>query len=136
MFGTSARVLVLCTHPGRLLIYSAIFNCLGFFRMTLCSDFEEVQQACAQQQLPFDLFLHDDFTPELEELLHLEAMSRARAFESVVLVSNLVEKERYRLFDWAWAKHVGLLDVVEKPLSMTRLRKALDGLLLAPGALH
>ncbi|WP_371226985.1 hypothetical protein ACAW63_16795 [Pseudomonas sp. QE6] len=136
MFGVSARVLVLCPHPGRLLIYSSIFNCLGFFRMTLCTDFTEVQRACARQQSSFDLFLLDDFTPDHDELFRLETMNRARAFDQVVLVGNFVEDERYGLFDWAWAKHVGLLDVVEKPLSMTRLRNALDGLVIAPGALH
>lgn len=136
MFGSSARILVLCTHPGRLLIYSAILNYLGFFRMTLCSEFAEAQRVCAQQRSSFDLFLHDVITPDIDYLLQLESMSRARAFEHVVLISNVVEDERYRLFEWAWAKHIGLLDVIEKPLSITRLRKALDGLLLAPGALH
>ncbi|QRY77766.1 response regulator [Pseudomonas sp. PDNC002] len=136
MFGFSARILVLCTHPGRLLIYSAILNYLGFFRMTLCSEFSEAQRACSQQRSSFDLFLLDDLTPDIDYLLKLEAMSRARAFENVVLVSNVVDYERYRLFEWAWEKHVGLLDVIAKPLSITRLRKALDGLLLAPGTLH
>lgn len=130
MFGDSTRVLVLCTHPGRLLIYSAIFNCLGFFRVTLCSSFTEVQLACARQP-SFDLLLHDDFTSKCEELQRLELMSRAKVFEQVVLVGNFTADERYRLFDWAWTKRVGLLDIVEKPLSLTRLREVLDGLVVA-----
>ena len=106
-----------------------IFNRLGFFRVTLCSNFTEVQRACTLQP-SFDLFLYDDFAPECDELLRLEAMSRARNFDQVVLVGNFAEDDRYHLFDWAWTKHVGLLDVVEKPLSMTRLREALDGLVI------
>lgn len=129
MFGYSARALVLCNNSGRQLVLSAMLNRLGIFRMALCANVEELQKACAGRP-PFDLFLVDDFIPGIDELLHLENMSKAGDFNQLVLVGSQTASERNQLFKWAWKKHVGLLDIIERPVSMARLREALDRLVI------
>lgn len=130
MFGTSVRALVLCGNSGRQITFSAMLNRLGIFRMALCSNVEELQEACARHP-SFDLFIIEDFTPGIEELRRLENMSRAGDFSQVILMGNHTSNERAQLFKWAWAHHVALLDVIEKPISVARLCEALDRLVIA-----
>lgn len=39
------NIVVMCQHPGVLLNYSALLNCLGYFKVVLCSNMKEVRRA-------------------------------------------------------------------------------------------
>lgn len=129
MFGRSIRALVMCSSPGHQLIISAMLNRLEIFCIALCMSWEEIQLACARQPA-FDLFIVDEFKLGFDELRRLEVMSKSSNFDQVILMGNHSSSERQQLFKWAWQKHVGLLDIIEKPLSPSRLKEALDRLVV------
>lgn len=95
--------------------------------MALCSNLEEVRQACARNA-GFDLFITEELIPGIDELNRLSAMSKDGCFKRLLIVGNYSSCEKSQLFKWALEKRVGLLDVVEKPMSAMLLLQALEKL--------
>jgi hypothetical protein len=129
MATTSRRVMVLCSHPGRLLSYSVLLNRLEFYHLSLCLNLDEVRKALATRQR-YSLFIHDDFRPGPNELLSLKALSRSNTFRQFLLVGNYSTEEKRGLLQWAWANRVPLLDVLDKPLSLAQLREVTNSMVL------
>lgn len=95
--------------------------------MALCSGLEEVKLACARRS-SFDIYIVDNFSPTSEAFDRLELMSGMDDFKQVLLLGCYSESEQERIYKWAWSKRVGLLGIVEKPVTLSRLHEALDGL--------
>lgn len=125
----SRRAMVLCSHPGRLLNYSALLNRLEFYHLSLCLNLDEVRKALSGRQR-YSLFIHDDFRPGPNELMSLKALSQSNTFRQFLLVGNYSAEEKRGLMQWAWANRVPLLDVLDKPLSLAQLREVTGSMVL------
>ncbi|WP_315809268.1 hypothetical protein [Pseudomonas sp. C9-3] len=73
----------------------------------------------------------DEFIPNVAELRLLEDMSRSGGFDKVVLLGSYAVSEKDQLFKWAWSRRVGLLDIIEKPTLVVRLREILGRMVVA-----
>lgn len=132
MAAISRRAMVLCAHPGRLMDYGALLNCLEFYHLSLCQDLDEVRKVLASQQR-YSLFIHDDFVPGPDELVSLKTLGQSNAFRQFVLVGSYSAEEKTGLFQWAWRHRVPLLRVLDKPVSLAQLREITDSLVLYHG---
>lgn len=129
MAAISRRAMVLCSHPGRLLDYSALLNRLEFYHLSLCQDLDAVRKALSSQQR-YSLFIYDDFVPGANELMSLQILARGNAFRQFVLAGSYSAEEKAGLYQWAWRNRVPLLQVLDKPLSLAQLREVTSSLVL------
>ncbi|WP_256676114.1 hypothetical protein [Pseudomonas sp. SCB32] len=129
MAAISRRAMVLCSHPGRLLDYSVLFNRLEFYHLSLCQDMDEVRKALSSQQR-YSLLVLDDFVPGAGELMSLKTLSQSNAFRQFVLAGNYSAEEKTGLYQWAWRNRVPLLQVLDKPLSLAQLREVTSSMVL------
>jgi len=129
MAAISRRAMVLCSHPGRLLDYSALLNRLEFYHLSLCQDMDEVRKALSSQQR-YSLFIHDDFVPGASELMSLKTLGQSNAFRQFVLAGHYSSEEKAGLYQWAWRNRVPLLQVLDKPVSLAQLREITGSLVL------
>ena len=132
MAAISRRAMVLCSHPGRLLDYSALLNRLEFYHLSLCQDLDEVRKALSSQQR-YSLFILDDFAPGPGELMSLKTLSQSNAFRQFVLAGNYSDREKTGLYQWAWRNRVPLLQVLDRPLSLAQLREVANSLVAYHG---
>lgn len=123
----SRNVMVLCPHPGHLLNYSVLFNRLGIFKVHLCADLDDVQNALLKHP-HYDLFVYDGPNPDIHILGALREMSDADNFSQLVLAGGFTKADRHRLLDWAWGNRVPLLQLLDKPFTVVELREAVDSL--------
>ncbi|MCY1394810.1 hypothetical protein D9M71_97370 [compost metagenome] len=116
------RVLVLCSHPGRLLNYSVLLNRLNFFHLSLCQNLEEVRKVLLKKN-PYALFIYDDFIPGVVELATLRRLSENHSIGQFLLTGSFNEQDKARLFQWACGSRVPLLQVLDKPFTLNQLRE-------------
>lgn len=132
MTTTSQRVMVLCSHSGRLINYSALLNHLEFYQVSLCQSLEQVREVLTSRQV-YSLFIYDDFEPEFGGLMMLKLLSQRNIFSQLVLVGCFSDEQKMVLFQWAWRNHVPLLGVLDKPIKLAQLRDITNSMILYDG---
>ena len=107
-------VILLCTNPGNQLKYTRIFNELGLYRLTLCSDVGEAKR-CVMDGAAFEYFVYDDFNYGIatcEDLLQLH--NSARYF---ILTLSDVESAEFEVLHWARSSKLRLLGLLPRPIT-------------------
>ncbi|ABR82049.1 MULTISPECIES: hypothetical protein [Pseudomonas aeruginosa group] len=126
------RAMVLCANPGRLLRYGALFNCCGYFHLSLCLDQQELRRSL-DQGFPYDYFLHDGFRLDPACKSTLAMLGRSGKVERFLLVGELDCREKRLLFEWSTGHNLSIRSLSDRPLGhaalaalMARDRSGLD----------
>lgn len=109
------RIIVLCRHAGVLLNYSALFNQLGCFNVSLCSNMNEVLKALRHINSA-DYFLLDDFKVGSVDEHHIKNLNFGGRIKQFLLVGDFIFDDHCRVFTWARAHHISLLGMIRPPL--------------------
>ncbi|WP_159936783.1 hypothetical protein [Pseudomonas sp. S35] len=109
------NIVVMCQHSGVLLNYSAMLNCLGYFKVVLCSNMKDVRRALGNLR-SVDIFLLDDFKVGSVDVQHLIDINCGGRVKRFLLVGDFTFDDHFRVFAWAKAHHISLLGMIRHPV--------------------